>query len=111
MLAKYNKQTRDKEKVLRNYDFEYDTAYHMDAQLFGQYLKDNIALPNGVKHIIGEVHSHKKDHLGNISDIMLENGEVLTTDLWVDCTGFKSILLEHGHVDFRILTAKEKCIM
>ena len=95
MLAKYNKQTRDKEKVLRNYDFEYDTAYHMDAQLFGQYLKDNIALPNGVKHIIGEVHSHKKDHLGNISDIMLENGEVLTTDLWVDCTGFKSILLEH----------------
>jgi hypothetical protein len=95
MLAKYNKQTRDKEKVLRNYDFEYDTAYHMDAQLFGQYLKDNIALPNGVKHIIGEVHSHKKNTIGYITDIMLESGEVLTTDLWIDCTGFKSILLEH----------------
>lgn len=94
MLAKYNKQTKNKNGILRNFRFEWDTAYHMDAQLFGQYLKDTIAVPLGVKHIISEVHSFKKDQVGNITDIMLIDGTVVTSDLWVDCTGFKSQLLE-----------------
>lgn len=94
MLAKYNKETRDERGIFRNYDFKWDTAYHMDAQLFGQYLKDNIAIPGGVQHIQGEVHSNMKDHLGNIKQIMMTDGTVLLADLWIDCTGFKSILLE-----------------
>jgi tryptophan halogenase len=93
-LAKYNKQTKDEKNILRNYDFAFDTAYHLDAQLFGQYLKEKIALPNGVKHIIGDVHSYKKDQQGNIVQIFMADGNILTSDLWVDCTGFKSILLE-----------------
>lgn len=93
-LAKYNKQTRDEKKILRNYDFDFDTAYHLDAQLFGQFLKEKIALPNGVKHIIGDVHSHKKDQIGNIIQIFMVDGTTLNSDLWIDCTGFKSILLE-----------------
>jgi tryptophan halogenase len=95
MLAKYNKQTKNEKGILRNFDFKYDTAYHMDAQLFGQYLKEKIALPNGVKHIIGDVHSFKKNSLGQITDIMLADATVLKSDLWIDCTGFKSILLEN----------------
>lgn len=94
MLAKYNRETRDEQQILRNYNFKYDTAYHMDAALFGQWLKNNIAIPNGVEHIIGDVHSYKKDGLGNITDILLENGVALQSDLWIDCTGFKSQLLE-----------------
>ena len=94
MLAKYNKQTKDEQHLLRNFDFKYDTAYHMDAQLLGKYLKETIAIPNGVTHIIGDVHSHKKDHLGNITDIMLTDATVLKSDLWIDCTGFRSVLLE-----------------
>ena len=66
----------------------------MDAQLLGKYLKENIAIPNGVTHIIGDVHSHKKDHVGNITDIMLTDATVLKSDLWIDCTGFRSVLLE-----------------
>jgi len=93
-LAKYNKQTRDEKKILRNYDFAWDTAYHLDAALLGQYLKNKIALPNGVKHVQGEVHSFKKDSLGNITDILLDGGTVLRSDLWIDCTGFQSLLLE-----------------
>jgi tryptophan halogenase len=93
-LAKYNKQTRDEKNILRNYDFEFDTAYHLDAQLFGQYLKEKIALPNGVNHIIGDVHSYKKDQIGNIVQIFMTDGGILNSDLWIDCTGFKSILLE-----------------
>jgi tryptophan halogenase len=94
MLAKYNKQTRNEEGVLRMFNFKYDTAYHMDAQLFGQYLKEKIALPNGVKHIKANVHSFKKDDKGNLVDVLIDTGDVLHSDLWIDCTGFKSILLE-----------------
>jgi tryptophan halogenase len=94
MLAKYNKQSKNENGILRNFSFDWDTAYHMDAQLFGQYLKEKIALPNGVKHIIGEVHSYKKDDLGNLSHVMLEDTQVLKSDLWIDCTGFRSQLLE-----------------
>lgn len=94
LLAKYNKQTRDERKILRNYDFKWDTAYHLDAKLLGEYLRDTIALPLGVKHLDGDVHSHKKDSLGNITDILLTDGRVLKSDLWIDCTGFKSFLLE-----------------
>lgn len=94
MLAKYNKQTRDEHGVLRNYKFKYDTAYHLDATLFGQYLRDKIAIPNGVKHFKGEVHSYKKDHIGRITHVLTEDGRQLASDLWIDCTGFKSILLE-----------------
>jgi tryptophan halogenase len=93
-LAKYNKQTKDEKNILRNYDFAFDTAYHLDAQLFGQYLKEKIALPNGVKHLIGDVHSYKKDQSGSIAEIFMSDGSTLKSDLWVDCTGFKSILLE-----------------
>lgn len=95
MLAKYNKQSRNEHGVLRNYDFRWDTAYHLDASLFGQYLKDKIAIPNGVKHLKGEVHSYKKDTLGNLTDVLLADFKtVLKADLYIDCTGFRSILLE-----------------
>lgn len=93
-LAAQNKQTKDSEKKLRNYDFDYDTAYHMDAQLFGEYLKDHIAIPNGVKHTIGEVHSYNTDHKENFVNILITTGANITADLFIDCTGFKSLLLE-----------------
>jgi tryptophan halogenase len=95
MLAKYNKQTKNEQGVLRNFNFKYDTAYHMDAALFGNYLRDKIAIPNGVTHLRGDVHSYKKDKSGNITDIFTETGQTLKSDMWIDCTGFKSILLEN----------------
>lgn len=93
-LANKNKQTRNKNKRLRHFDFKWDTAYHVDAQLFGQYLKDKIAIPCGTKHILGEVASYSKTDKGYIDKLFLMDGTILESDLWIDCTGFKSILLE-----------------
>jgi len=94
MLAKYNKETRNENGILRMFNFKYDTAYHLDAQLFGEYLKNKIAVPNGVKHIRANAHSYKKNHLGDLSEVLIDTGDVLKSDLWIDCTGFKSLLLE-----------------
>lgn len=94
LLAIHNKNTDNANGFLRQYDFVQDTAYHMDAQLFGQYLKNNIAIPNGVNHILNDIDSCVKDDEGNIEKIICKDGQVLTSDLWIDCTGFRSLLLE-----------------
>jgi tryptophan halogenase len=93
-LVKHNKQSNNSDNALRHYSFKYDTAYHMDASLFGQWLKDNIAIPNGVTHMYKDIHSHIKDGKGNILQVMCDDGHALKADLWIDCTGFQSILLE-----------------
>jgi hypothetical protein len=93
-LVKHNKQSNNSDKALRHYSFKYDTAYHMDASLFGQWLKNNIAIPNGVIHMYNDVHSHIKDGNGNILQIVCDDGHTLSADLWIDCTGFQSVLLE-----------------
>ncbi len=84
-----------------NFIFDDDTAYHFDADLFGQYLKENIALPNGVVHMTGDVEMCVKDHDGNMTSVLTDDGKAIQADLYVDCTGFKSLLLEkHMGVPF-----------
>lgn len=78
---------------LEHFDFKYDTAYHMDAALFGEWLKNNVCIPNGVKHILGEVKSFAKRKDGSLDYIVTEN-ETISADLFIDCTGFSSLLLE-----------------
>jgi tryptophan halogenase len=69
-----------------------DIAYHFDATKFGQYLKNDICLPNGVTHIEGSVDEIRTDDNG-ISSLTLKSGETITADLYVDCTGWRSLLL------------------
>jgi len=70
------------------FNFERDTAYHFDAVKFGLWLKDNYALPRGVKHIKEDIKSIEKNENGIKS---LNNK--YKADLFIDCTGFKSLLL------------------
>jgi tryptophan halogenase len=102
-LAKYNKQTRNEDGKLRNYDFKQDTAYHLDAELFGQYLKDNIAIPNGVQHIIGEITGYKSvaTHDQSIDYLVKDEEYMIQADLYIDCTGFRSLLIgDYQGVEF-----------
>lgn len=87
-LAKYNKQT----KVLPGFNFETDTAYHLDADLFGTFLKDQFC--KEVNHIHGRVESCDYHTDGSMHRLFLDTNVFLTADLFIDCTGFKSLLLE-----------------
>jgi len=69
-----------------------DLAYHMDATLFGQYLKGRFC--SDIEHLIGDVDDAEMDAVGNIESISLSTGEVLAADMFIDCTGFKSLLIE-----------------
>jgi len=70
------------------FDFDKHTAYHFDATKFGLWLRDHYCLPKGVKHIKEDVTSIEKNDNGIKS---LNNKH--TADLFIDCTGFKSLLL------------------
>ena len=94
LLATHNKSTDNADGMLPYFRFEADTAYHMDAQKFGEFLKEKVALPNGVKHMYNDVHSYIRDEDGNLAQIMFADATYMTSDLWIDCTGFRSILLE-----------------
>ena len=71
------------------YDFNTstDSAYQFDAIKFGIWLKDNYCVPRGVKYIQEDVKDIKQDENGIVS---LNKHKA---DLYVDCTGFKSMLL------------------
>lgn len=95
-LAKYNRCTKDEEGKLRAFDFNYDTAYHLDADLFGKYLKEKIAIPNGVQVIQGHVTGYQPVSTSDSSlkYIILDKERAVFADLYIDCTGFRSQLLE-----------------
>jgi tryptophan halogenase len=76
---------------LGNFNFKKDIAFHFDATKFGLWLRDNIC-KGKINHIKSEVRDIKIDDNG-IRSLELDNGESIKGDLFIDCTGFKSLLL------------------
>ena len=87
MLAEYDKIGMHDEE---GYDFIRDTAYHLNADLLGKYLKSNYC--KNVTHIEDDITEIKLDETG-ITSITCSDSEHTGYDLYIDCTGFKSILL------------------
>ena len=69
-------------------------AYHFDATLYAQYLRD-FAIERGVNRIEGKViNVSTNKNNGYIESLSLENGKTIEGDLFIDCTGFKALLME-----------------
>ena len=69
-----------------------DSAFHIDAVKFGQWLKNNYCIPRGV-NLIQDTMVNSTVSENGIDTITLKSGKVLTADLFVDCTGWSSKLL------------------
>lgn len=92
-LVNQNKFDKNLDYRLPYFTYGQSTAYHFDATKFGIWLRDNICLPGGVRHIKGEVVNVTTDEDG-IQGISLDTGMTYMADLFIDCTGFKSLLLD-----------------
>jgi tryptophan halogenase len=69
-------------------------ALHFDASSFARYLR-RFAEARGVQRIEGDVRSVSLDaRNGFVESVRLESGEVITADLFVDCSGFRGLLIE-----------------
>jgi tryptophan 6-halogenase len=70
-------------------------AYHFDATLLAQYLS-RYGTERGVRHILDDVRDVVLDETGSISHVITgENGD-LQGDLFIDCTGFRGLLLNRA---------------
>jgi tryptophan halogenase len=72
-----------------------DYSFQFDATKFGIWLRDNYCKakhPNNFTHILAEVKEISLNENG-IEHLVLDNGQKLEADLFIDCTGFKSLLL------------------
>ena len=68
-------------------------AYHFDAGLYAAFLR-RWATARGVRRIEGEVAEVVRDEAsGDVRRLSLKRGEAVEGDLFVDCSGFRSLLL------------------
>jgi glycine/D-amino acid oxidase-like deaminating enzyme len=67
-------------------------AWHFDAHLVAAYLC-KLAVGWGVQHVVDELHfvSHKED--GSIASLTTKRGECYEGDLFIDCSGFRGLLI------------------
>ena len=71
----------------------YGYAYQFDATLFGPFLREH-GKTLGVERIEGKVVEVRQDpESGDVTALMLESGQELAGELFLDCSGFRSLLL------------------
>ncbi len=87
--AKQNKFVLSREHPM-NY------AYHLDATLYAKYLR-NFSEKLGTERIEGKITTvNKCPDTGDIKSIQLASGKLISGDLFIDCTGFKGLLIEQA---------------
>lgn len=69
-------------------------AYHLDASLYAQMLR-NKSEQQGVKRVEGLVQKvNTAPDSGYITSLVLQSGQELSADLFIDCSGFAGILID-----------------
>lgn len=68
-------------------------AYHFDAALYAAYLRE-LSEAAGVVRINGVIEAvNSNSDSGNITSLLLRDGQQLDGDFFIDCSGFRSLLL------------------
>ncbi|NJC41227.1 tryptophan halogenase [Brevundimonas alba] len=71
----------------------YNYAYHFDASLYARYLR-GWCEARGLTRIEGKVNDVALDpQSGDVASITLESGERITADLFIDCSGFRGLII------------------
>ena len=71
-------------------------AYHLDATRYAQFLR-KLSEARGVKRIEGKIVDVAIDSSsGDITQLTLDSGDNIAGDLFIDCTGFRGLLIEQA---------------
>jgi tryptophan 7-halogenase len=76
-------------------------AYHLDAGKFGPFLRAHCVEKLGVNHVYDEIVTIESQDNGDISQVVTKSGQTLSADLFIDCSGFSSLLIgKHFGIEF-----------
>jgi tryptophan 7-halogenase len=69
-------------------------AFHFDANLYARYLRRH-AQARGVTRVEGKIREvTQRANNGHVEALVMESGERVEGELFVDCTGFRGLLIE-----------------
>ena len=74
-------------KAVANY------AYHLDAGKFAPFLQKHCTEKLGVRHVLADMSNVNLSESGDIKSISTQQAGDIAGELFVDCTGFSSLLL------------------
>ena len=74
-------------------------ALHFDGHKVGEYFKEK-CLEDGVEVIDAVIEDATVGKNGDIKSVKLDSGDELTAEFFIDCTGFKRILMNKLNVDW-----------
>ena len=87
---KFDRPTRDPRMVQSTFDY----AYHFDAGLYAAYLRE-FSENLGVIRTEGKIDNVELDpESGHVRSVSLENGGSIEAEFFIDCTGFRGLLIE-----------------
>ncbi|BFM12291.1 tryptophan 7-halogenase [Simiduia litorea] len=93
-----------KQAVTPEYAFNLNYGYHLDATRFAKLLCKHVVGQLGVVHVQANVQKIEAAANGDVTTLILDNGQRLVGDLFVDCSGVKSLLIgSHYQTPFKSL--------
>ncbi len=90
--GRFDRPAEDPRSVLSKLSY----ALHFDATLYAALLRER-SLAQGVEAIEGKIAEVVLDpSSGHVDHLSLADGRVLRADLYIDCTGFRGLLIEQA---------------
>jgi len=85
-------------------------AYHLDAGKFAAFLKSHCIDTLGVAHVAADVRGVRADGDGLIEALGLDGHPDIAGDLFIDCTGFKAVLIG-GHFGVALTPVRDELLV